>query len=163
MSGTGFSNCCSLLSLYNIFPPARNRPVWLASLWIRVLPPIIKTREQDETSSTALFLWRSPRDLRCPRLRGVILRYLFDVKVEVCSLFSTGSLAAAWPGCNSLWSEIYYSLLRKGLRELSHLPFQIDLYFWFLALWDKISLFQFIWAIYYSQYIISHFWRLRFE
>lgn len=40
--------------------------------------------------------------------------HLFDVKVKECSLYSTGSLASAWLPGNSLWSEIYYSLLREG-------------------------------------------------
>lgn len=46
---------------------------------------------------TVLLMWCCPWDPRCPRLRGLSLQRLFDVKVKERSLYSTGSRALAWP------------------------------------------------------------------
>ena len=103
--------------------------------------------------STVLLMWCCPRDPRCPRLRGLSLRRLFDVKVKERSLYSTGSRALAWPVIAYDQRSITHFLeMGSGSTVICH--FKLICTFGFGSRWDNISQFQFPVAIYYYQYII---------
>lgn len=123
------------------------------TFWITILPPIIKTREKDETEdSTVLLMCCGSRDPWCPSLWGLSLRYLFDVKVKECSLYSTGIIADQTVIACDQRSITHFLEMGSGSTVICHFKL---IYFWILVWWD-ISHFHFPLVIYCYQYILYY-------